>query len=405
MFKLDGLDDPKPFKLWERTKQWTLEDATLFGGATGLLLASNPRLFPGVTGFGRFFGVTIAGFAIGAKTGEWVFDWAQPYHAKRVAYVLAMQRRATYRRLSQDENAKAQLSRFGQALLLSYTGDSPLMRILSKPFGGLSGTANPRSATVAGHGQAHQGAQTEATRQIQMQQAHTKQPIHMLAEFDKEELAAPDYDRGFRQFRMDPTETDLDTLQEYLEYLKKLRASDAMELASIWQSLAQKEHKMHQLSQEDPEKDLLIRECQLLNSIAVHFNTRIAILAYAQADAGKRICQIRNEGAASGSTVPLPATEGLDFDDASRENLIPQKTTERIRQRWETARSDVAQVELLLSHCDQLKSQGGMTDDINEQVERIRKEQGQLKKHVVATERLLKEYEDQIHKADNNHGK
>lgn len=403
VFKMDGLDNPKPFKLWERTKQWTLEDASLFGGATGLLIASNSRLFPGVTGISRFVGVTIAGCAVGAKTAEWAFGRGAPYQVKRVEWVLAMSRRAIYERLSQDEKAKASLSRFGQALLTSYTGDSPLMRLLSKPFGGLSGMANPGGATAVGHGHA-QGGQMEAMRQ-QIQQAHAQQPVLMVAEFEKEELAAPDYDQGHRQYRMDPSETDLDALQEHLEHLNKLHESEVKELAYIWQSLAPKEHKMHQLSQEDPEKDLVRRELQLLNSIATHSNVRLAIISYAQADARKRIAQIRNEDPVAVAKLPLPGTEDPSLDETWRESHIPQKTAERIRHRWENARTDVAHVDHVLAQFDELKAQGSTNSHANEQAEQLRDNQWQLKQNVVATERLLKEFEDQVLKSESSTGR
>ena len=375
---------------------------TLFGGATGLLLASNPRLFPGATGWSRFLGVTIAGCAIGARTGEWVFGRGPPHQAKRVEWVLAAQRRSMYRRLSDDEKAKASLSRFGQSLLMAYTGDSPLMRTLSRPFKGLSGTPNPGSGTVAGH--VHSDAQIQAMQQMQMQQAHARQPILIITELEKDELAAPDYDGGYRQFRMDPIDTDLETLQEHLEHLEKLRDSEVKELAYLWQGLAHKEHDLHQLSQDDPEKDLLRRELQLLNSIATHSNTRIAILGFAQADARKRIGQIQNHDPTSWDFLPTPVAEEPGLHDDWRENYSPQRSADRIRQRWEHARADLAHVEHILHQFDTLKVQGSTTSAANEQAEQLRKNSEQMKQNIMATERLLKEYEDQIHKADANTG-
>lgn len=402
VFKLDGLENPEPWKLWERTSQWTLEDMALFGGATGLLLASNPRLFPGAIGWSRFLGVTIAGCAIGAKTGEWVFGKGPPHQAKRVEWVLAAQRRSMYRRLSEDEKAKASLSRFGQSLLMAYTGDSPLMRTLSRPFKGLSGTPNPGSGTVVGH--VHSDAQLQAMQQMQMQQAHARQPILMITEFEKDELAAPDYDGGYRQFRMDPIDTDLETLQEHLEHLNKIRDSEVKELAYLWHGLAQKEQNLHRLSQDDPEKDLLRRELQLLNSIATHANTRIAILSFAQADARKRIGQMQNQDSTSWNLAPTPAAEGLGLDDDWRENYSPQKSADRIRQRWEHARTDLAHVEHVLHQFDTLKAQGSTTNGANEQADQLRRNSEQMKQNIVATERLLKEYEDQVYKAEANTG-
>lgn len=263
--------------------------------------------------------------------------------------------------------------------------------------------ANPGSATVVGHGHAHHDAQMEARRQ--MQQAHEKQIILMGVEFEKEELAAPDYDGGHRQYHMDPTDTDLETLQEHLEHLNKLRGSEAKELAYVWQTLALKERVMHQLSQENPEKDLLRRELQLLNSIATHSNSRLAIISYAQADARKRIAQISNEDPTPISKLPLAATEESPLDDNWRKTYIPQKTAERIRQRWEDARTDMAHIEHVLTQFDELKAQGSTNSHVNEQAERLRVNHGHLKQNVVATERLLKEFEDQIHEADANNGK
>ncbi|KAF1932159.1 uncharacterized protein M421DRAFT_285609 [Didymella exigua CBS 183.55] len=398
VFKLDGLEDPKPFKLWERTKQWTLEDASLFGGAIGLLIASNPRMLPGATGMSRFFGATIAGCAIGAKTAEWAFA---PLQAQRIEWALTMQRRAHYQRLSQDERAKASLSRFGQALLMSDTGDSPLMRILSKPFGGLSGPGNSGSAPAV-HG--HKDAQVEAMRQMKIQQGHAKRFVVMLAEFEMDELAAPDYEGGHRQYRMDATDTDLEALQEHLEDLNKLQAEEVKELAFVWQELAPKEHKLHQLPQEDPEKELTRRELQLLNSIATHTSVRLAVIAYAQADARKRLAQIRNEDPTAISKIRMSAsgesTSNEDFD----ESYVPQRVAARIRKRWESCRTDAAQIEHMLSQFDELKAQGlmhGLMDAAtNESVKNIRETQAQLNLNIVATERLLRAYEDRISKVD-----
>ncbi|KAH6638112.1 hypothetical protein C7974DRAFT_423035 [Boeremia exigua] len=394
VFKMDGLENPKPFKLWERSKHWTLEDASLFGGASGLLMASNPRLFPGATGFSRFFGVAIAGCAVSTKIAEWA-----DAHAPRVQMIRTMQQRAAYQRLSQDENAKSTLSRFGKALLMSYTKDNPLMRTLSKPFGGLSGAATPSSIAA----ELAQSAQTKSARR-QAAQAHAGQHFIMLVEFDKGELAAPDYEEGYRLFKLDPTDTDLETLQEHLDHLKKLRDSEAKELAFIWRVMAPKEHKMHQLSQEDPEKDLLRRELQLLNSIACSYNTRFAIISFAQADARKRIAQIRNENSSVVFEMPLPGKEIASLEDNWSETHIPQKTVDLIRQRWENARTTVAGIENALAEFDELKAQG-FAGHLSKQTEDVRNHQWPAKQNVLATERLLKEFEDHILKPEGTTGR
>lgn len=397
MFKLDGLHDPKPWKLWERTKNWNVEDLTLFGGATGLLLASNPRLFPGVTGFRRFLGITIAGCAIGAKTAEFAFSKGPPYAERRTEWLRALRRRAAYGRLSTDEEAKASLSRFGQSLLMAYTADSAILRTLSRPFQGLDGVDEAPIAVP--------DSQLQALQQMQMQQAQGRVPVILLTEFQKEELAAPDYEGAHRQYLMDPTDIDIETLKDHLKQLNKLRTVEVKELAYAWRGLAQKEHDLHRLSQEDPEKDMLRRELQLLNSLATHISTRIAVITYAQADTRKRIGQIENEDPASLSTIfPLKIEEDSILQDGWRDTFAPQSSVERIRQRWENARVEWAGAEHVLSHLEKLKAQGRTNNLTDEQADQLRKNAEQMKKNFMATERLLKEYEDQIHKADSSNG-
>lgn len=402
VFQLDGLDNPKPWQLWERTSQWTLEDATLYGGASGLLLALNPRLLPGATGLTRFLGITVVGCAIGSKTAEWAFGRGPPHQAKRVEWVLAAQRRAMYRRVQEDERARASLSRFARSLLMAYTGDNPLIRILSRPFGGLAGMSNPGNEIVAGS--AHSASQLQAMQQIRMQQAHAKQPVLFLTEFDKEELAAPDYNEGYRQYSMELKDTDLEILQEHLDHLDKLRAAEVKELAYLWQGLAQKEHDLYQKSQEDSEKDLLRRELQLLNSIATHSNSRVAVLTFQQADTRKRIGQLQNQDLSSSGSLPLLQIEEARLSDNWTETHSPQRSAERIRKRWEDARADLAYVEHVLAQFDTLKAQGSMSGAAISQAEKLREDAGHMKKNIKATERLLKEYENQIHKADASAG-
>ncbi|KAF3001274.1 hypothetical protein E8E13_004075 [Curvularia kusanoi] len=406
VLKMDGLENPKPFKLWERTKQWTLEDASLFGGATGLLIASNPRLFPGARGFSRFFGITVAGCAIGAKTAEWALSRGPPHQAKRVEWVLAMQRRAHYERLSSDEKAKDSLSRFGKGLLMSYTKESTLMQILGKPFGGLSGAATPTSVVVE-HGHA-QDAQMASLRQ-HIQEAHANPPILMVAEFENEELAAPDYERGYRQYCMDPAETDLEEVQEHLEHLNKLHDSETKELAYVWQALVPKEHQMHQMSEAEPEKELLRRELQLLNSIAVHSQTRLAVIAYAQADARKRMAQIRDENVTAIAKIPLPGMQSIPLEEDWSKSYVPHKTAERIRSRWESARGDLAHIDAVLAQFERMKARGQVEGNQHSLVHKKAKElqttREQVKLNVEATERVLKEFEDRVFKAEEQNSK
>lgn len=402
VFRRDGVDSPRPFKLWERTKQWTLEDFTLFGGATGLLIASNPRLFPGVRGVSKIVGAAIVGCAVGAKTADYAFATGPPGQTQRLEWVLARQRKAEYERLALDEKAKAELSRFGRLWLMSYTRQSTPMQILGKPFGGFSGTTT--SVGPAGDTGHAQEAQMAALRD-HIKQAHANPPSLMVAEFENEELAAPDYERGYRQYRVDPADLNVEELQDHLEHLNKLREFEAQELAYAWQTLVPKEHKMHQLSEEESEKELLRRELQLLNSIALHSQTRLAVISYAQADARKRLAQIRNEEPTAIAQHPLPGTQSIPFENNWSETYVPQKTVERIRGRWESVRGDLAQADALLAEWGHIEENGKKDGwhphpDSIRKAEHLKTTRDAIKLNVEATERLLKEFEDRVVKAE-----
>jgi hypothetical protein len=402
VFRADGLNNPRPFKLLERTKQWTSEDLALFGGATGLLIASNPRLFPGVRGISRILGVAIVGWAAGEKTADYAFTTGQPGQAQRLRWVLEMQRKARYRLLASDEKAKAELSRFGRLWLQMNTGQGILTQILGKSPGGSSSTTT--SVGMAGDPGHAQEAQTAALRE-HIKQAHANPPILMVTEFDKEELAAPDCERGHRQYCVDPADLNEEEMQDHLEHLNRLHESEAKELAYVWQILVPKEHKMHQLSEEESEKELLRRELQLLNSTALHSQTRLAVISYAQANARKRLAQIKNEEPTTIAKHPLPSTQSISFQNNWGETYVPHKTVERIRGRWESVRDDLAQVNALLAEWAKIEEKGQREGwvigfDTKKKAEQLITTRDALKLNVEATERLLKEFEDRVVKAE-----
>ena len=402
VLRRNGVYNPRPFKLWERTKQWTQEDLALFGGATGLLIASNPRLLPGVRGFPKILGAAIVGCVVGARTADHAFAPGLTGLAQPMELLLAMRRKAEYEHLAQDEKAKAELSRFGRFWLGAYTRESIVTQILGKPFGGLSGTTT--SIGTAGDPGHAQEAQTAALRE-RIEQAHATPPTLMVVGFEDEELAAPDYERGYRQYRMDPADLNVEEVQDHLEHLSKLHESEAKELAYAWQTLVLKEHKMHQLLAEEAEKELLRRELQLLNSIAVHSQIRLAVISYAQADARKRLAQIRNEEPTAIAKHPLPATQSISLENNWSKTHVPQSTVEHIRGRWESVRSDLAQADAHLALLNQIeeksKKDGRHPDpDLKSKAEHVRTTRDALKLNVEATERLLKEFEDRVVKAE-----
>ncbi|KAK1918496.1 hypothetical protein P3342_001414 [Pyrenophora teres f. teres] len=61
--------EPEPGKLWERTKYWTVEDATLCGGALGIATVLNRRAVPGAYGFFRYSRAAMVGCSFGYVFG------------------------------------------------------------------------------------------------------------------------------------------------------------------------------------------------------------------------------------------------------------------------------------------------------------------------------------------------
>jgi hypothetical protein len=346
--------------------------------------------------------MTAVGCAVGAKTGEWIFNKGVPYQAKYTQSVFALHRRRMYHQVLGNDKGKASLSRFGQSLLMAYTGVHPFLHILSAPFGGSAEMSTSESGKTV--------RSTHSAPPIQAGQAHwgqdtyTKHPIQFVAEFDREELTAPDFEHGYRAYNIDPTDTDVEALQEYLDHLDKLRTSDAKELAYLWQQLAQKERDMYRLPQEDPEKDLLRRELQLIHSLCIHGNARVALLGFQQIDTRRRINQIRNQDEPSSISVALAQIAEAQPEKNWMENFGPHKSAEHVRQRWEDSRAKLAQIEHVLAHFDAMKAQGSTNSHADDQAKQLREDVERRKKNIVATERLLKELEDQIHRADSSTG-
>lgn len=289
---------------------------------------------------------------------------------------------------------------------MSYTGDNTLMRMLSMAPKEPSTKAGSRVSAADGHTPAQNSRMAAVPQQVK--KAQTPSLIAFSVMFREWELAAPDYVRGYRDFSMDPKETDLDTMQQHLEQLNKLRESEGRELVYIWQTLPTKEHRLHQLPQEDPEKDVLRCELQILNLIATNTQMRLAVINYARADARRRIAQIKNEDRATIVKQPLLSTDESLLEEIHYESHVPSKTTGILRQYWNNKRRQAAEAEALLARYEESRAKTIVNDpnspqdkSIRDSIQRINENLAQGRRNVKAAERLLKEFEDQSAKAEN----
>jgi hypothetical protein len=383
VFKLDNID-PKPGKLWERTKHWSVDDAIVGGGLLGTLLALSPRAFPGAHGWKRLFGAATVGCAVGGFVGNTRLAFTQSRLDSIVHLTDVLVQHSQYARLQQDETAKASLSRFGKLVLTLYTW--PNLRLPTNNSNG--GKSFQAGAMVA-------GAQAMP---LQLTQQQMDRYTLMKVEFNNGELIGPDLEDGQRIYRDTITDRDTSVLQEWLERLEELRKTTASEAEYLWRHLAAKEDTFYQWTQDDAEKDLLRREIQLLNNLASDFALRDAIYGYHIADTLKRLRQIEHVYGGQNVTGSTPAPQAEPPIDWTN-NFSPQLATDHVRTVWTRHR------ELLGFFEQHLTMRGKMPEPeagtaAATQLAQLRENAENLKKNVEATERLLKELEDQMQRAD-----
>ncbi|CAO2656522.1 Nn.00g053250.m01.CDS01 [Neocucurbitaria sp. VM-36] len=414
VFRLDGVE-AKPGTLWERTKHWTVEDAALSGGGLGIFTALNPRALPGVSGWKRFLGSAMVGAAFGSVVGERLLVRIPPQLLTLIETADTMTRRTQYERLQHNEEAKATLSRFGKLALTIHTW--PALQLL-------------RGATglEIGHGHAHGGMssakgvpQPLATSPHPSIAQQLQNTITFHVEFSHDELDGPDIEDGSRAYKDTLQTRDPDALQAYLSHLHSLKRSMVLEARYIWRQLAQKEQIFYSLLDEDAEKDLYRREIQLLNSVATQFISREAILAFHVADARKQLAQMKGkDGVRHGSdtSASSSATPDLETDHSPTFLLDPSPsstsestayspdlTTAQLRTVWTRQKEVLAHIEQVVSQYDAVEahsstSSGGISGAGNSQVEQLRLNRGYLEKNIEATGRLLREFEEQVRRAE-----
>jgi hypothetical protein len=217
-------------------------------------------------------------------------------------------------------------------------------------------------------------------------------------EFKEGELAGPDVEAGYRAYKDEIKSRDASSIQDWLERLQDLKKRTGAELQYVWRHLAQREHEFYQLMDENREKDIFRRELQLLNNMAADLVTRYAILGYHEADAYKRLQQIKlldsdSQAAVASYEMPLHQIETVQED-----NYGPHIVTEQVRTNWSRQKELLGHIEHSLSQYAALQPEEGTPGA--EHSKQLQKNAEDLKKNVEATERLLKWFEQQVREAD-----
>ncbi|KAL5114735.1 hypothetical protein ACEQ8H_007404 [Pleosporales sp. CAS-2024a] len=392
VLKMDGAE-PKPGRLWERTEHWTMEDVMIAGGIMGSLLASNPRALPGARGWKRFLGATTVGWAAGGYIGARQEGFARlpPQVIGVLQATDDVIRETHYHRLKDNVKAQESLSRWGKIALTCYTW--PIWGLLINPFRKL---AESQSAGTAGSSEGvfrpaqgpHGGLTNEELEQ------HTLFQI----EFNKGELRAPDMENGYRAFKDSLADRDDTAIHEWIEQLDELLGTLANEAQCVWRHLAVKEREFYRIEREDREKDIARRELQLLNNIASDLYTKSAIIRYQIADAQKRLAQTANEEHmgfySTTKTLMMPTDTSTDWQN----RYNPQIITEQVRLNWLRQKEVLSILEHNSAMHSELKPTPGSMQE--KQLKKMQENAEYMKKNFEATERLLKELEEQIRRAE-----
>jgi hypothetical protein len=371
VFKMDNVE-PKPGKLWERTKHWTTDDVVISGGVAGAFLALNPKAFPGVGGWKRFLGAATAGCAVGSFTAPTILrtppglSWTTTWRTETQIRTLH------YDRLKQDEKAQETLSRSGKWITAFYTLPG-LRRSSGIADGGFSTTGDPRATSG---------------------QQDTKDHTLVLVEFNNGELNGPDLEEGIRVYRDRLADRDSKVLQEWLEHLQELWKANSSEARYTRLHLATKEREFYNLQADEKETDIARRELQMLNTLAFSFTLRDVIYAYHIADVQKRLDQMdQKDVPVQDPMLDLPSMRPeLPKDWTNRHS--PQLAMEQVRLTWTKQKEIVGICEETLA----LQTQPGTEHDAH--FKQVREAMGIMKLNVAATERLLKEYEEKLRRAD-----
>jgi hypothetical protein len=382
IFKLDNVE-PKPGKLWERTKRWTVDDVVLGGGMFATLLVLNPKALPGVGGWKRFLGAATVGCAAGYYVGETVI-MPVPGVMSMLHDASVKTRDAQYARLKEDIKAQDALSRFGKLALSYYT--SPFSRISINSF---------RSGPQAGSHAVAGGTNSYA----EYAQQYANQHFSINIEFEKGELDGPDIEAGFRVYQANLSNKDKDGLQDWLERLERMHKERCIEARYLLQRLKSEEQTFYTMQTDDREKEIFRRKLQLLNNLTSDYSARVAILEHHITDANKRL-ELINQDAKPISRNYLtekkfaPEPPGTD----QMINCDLQSITDRIRRIWSDQKTMLGHLDENLTRYKDFEIEPG--SPLEAQLKKMQKSCEQMKLNTEGTERLLGEFEDLVRSQD-----
>lgn len=393
LFKLDNVD-PKPGKLWERTKHWTVDDMVAGGGILGTFLALNPRALPGVGGWKRFLGAATVGCAVGGYVGQTRFVRLPSQLVSMMQVADAQIQKLQYNRLKQDEKAQEKLSRVGKIAFAFYTW--PIWDLSMNPFKAASESAV--GGTVDNTAGGFQPARLAQDPHAGISKEEMEQHTLIQIEFNKGELRGPDIEHGYRAYKDSLTDRDTSALRDWLDRLEEVRHMTAIEAQYVWQHLAAKEYEFYSLERDDREKDIVRRELQLLNNLASDFASRDAILAYHIADAQKRLEQTKQEEPFSQNLIVKTRSIPKELPADWRNHYSPHMIAEQVRLNWSRQKELLGFLEQSTTLFGDLKLEPGSQQET--QLKQVRENAENMKKNVEATERLLKEFEEQVRRAE-----
>jgi hypothetical protein len=384
VFKLDNID-PKPGKLWERTKHWTVDDMCIGGAVLGAFLAINPRALPGVGGWRRFLGAATVGSALGAYYGSDVFLNLSPGFEDAISTTETQIQTLQYERLKQDTKAQEMLSRFGRLAFTIRT--LPIWSLSINPFkkelqsgpGGMTGTME--------------------VEEVFPNHVGDKEQYQIQVQFNNGELKGPDVELGYRAYKDSLANWDVGALEEWLEHLQKIQKTTSNEAQWVWHHLTVKEHEFYNLQEDEEEKDIIRRKLQLLTHLACQLAARETLIAYHIADTLKRLEQVNeNEPTTHTPFVETHSTvEEFPTEWIKRHN--PQLATEEVRGAWTEQKQVVVLANQYLEMHKDLQAPEPNTPQAAN-LARLREDVKGMKKNLEATGRVLRELEEQQRKAD-----